>query len=58
MRTRLYSNEERYALTTQTNRAAISIPSNIAEGLEETIKKIPFNFYIFQEDPLMKLKLF
>ena len=42
--TRLYPKEERYSLTNQTNRAAVSIPSNIAEGLGRNYKKDTIQF--------------
>ena len=42
--TRLYSKEERYGLVSQTNRAAISIPANIAEGLGRNHKKDTIQF--------------
>ena len=42
--TKLYPKEERYGLTNQTNRAAVSIPSNIAEGLGRNHKKDTIQF--------------
>jgi four helix bundle protein len=42
--TRLYPKEERYGLINQTNRAAISIPANIAEGLGRNSKKDTIQF--------------
>jgi four helix bundle protein len=42
--TKSYPLEERYGLVSQTNRAAISIPSNIAEGFGRNHKKDTIQF--------------
>jgi four helix bundle protein len=42
--TQQYPKEERYGLTNQTNRAAVSIPSNVAEGLGRNYKKDTIQF--------------
>lgn len=42
--TKLYPIEEKYGLISQTNRAAVSIPSNIAEGLGRNHKKDTIQF--------------
>ena len=42
--TKLYPIEEKYGLKSQTNRAAVSIPSNIAEGLGRNYKKDTIQF--------------
>jgi four helix bundle protein len=42
--TRSYPSEERFGLTSQTNRAAVSIPSNIAEGLGRNYVKETIQF--------------
>lgn len=42
--TRLFPKEERYGLTNQTNRAAVSIRANIAEGLGRNYKKDTIQF--------------
>jgi four helix bundle protein len=42
--TKKYPKEELYALTSQTKRAAISIPSNIAEGMGRQYKKDTIQF--------------
>jgi four helix bundle protein len=42
--TKSYPFDERYGLVSQTNRAAISIPSNIAEGLGRNYRKDTLQF--------------
>ncbi len=42
--TKSYPFEERFGLISQTNRAAVSIPSNIAEGLGRNHKKDTIQF--------------
>jgi four helix bundle protein len=41
---KLYPKEELFALTSQTKRAAVSIPANIAEGLGRQYKKDTLQF--------------
>jgi four helix bundle protein len=42
--TRSYPSEERFGLISQTNRAAVSLPGNIAEGLGRNYKKDSIQF--------------
>jgi four helix bundle protein len=42
--TKLYPSDEKYGLTSQTNRAAVSIASNIAEGMGRNYKKDTIQF--------------
>ena len=43
-----------YGLRDQLRRAAVSIPSNIAEGDELGTNKQAINFFIFQKDQMQK----
>ena len=43
--TKSYPTDERYGLISQTNRAAVSIPSNIAEGLGRNYKKDTLQYF-------------
>jgi four helix bundle protein len=42
--TRSYPNDEKYALISQTNRAAVSIACNIAEGMGRNYRKDTIQF--------------
>ena len=44
--TEFFPNKETYGLTNQIRRAAVSVPSNIAEGAARSSKKNLFNFCI------------
>ena len=42
--TKFYPNDERYGLVSQTNRAAVSIPTNIAEGMGRNYSRDTIQF--------------
>src|SRR5687767_13689338 len=53
---KFYPKEEQYALTTQTKRAAISIPANIAEGIGRNYKKDTIQFLYISRGSLYELE--
>lgn len=53
--TKNFPNEEKYALVQQMNRAAISVPSNIAEGTSRTSNKDKAHFINISYGSLMEL---
>ncbi len=52
-----YPKEELYALTSQTKRAAISIPANIAEGIGRNYKKDTIQFLHTSSGSLYELEI-
>ena len=53
--TKTFPSDERFCLTNQMNRAAISIPSNIAEGTARNSKKDKVHFLNMAYGSLMEL---
>jgi len=59
--TKRYPKDEQYGLTSQTKRAAVSIPANIAEGVGRQYKKDTLQFLhiargsIFELETLLKV---
>jgi four helix bundle protein len=54
--TKKYPKEEMYALTSQSKRAAVSVPSNIAEGLGRQYKKDTLQFLHVSRGSLYELE--
>ena len=54
--TKLYPKEELFALTSQTKRAVVSIPSNIAEGIGRNYKKNTVQFLHISRGSLYELE--
>ncbi len=53
---KFYHKEKMYALTSQTKRAAVSIPSNIAEGVGRNYKKDTVQFLHIARGSLYELE--
>jgi len=56
--TRSFPTEERFGLISQTRRAAVSIPANIAEGFKKRGQKDKMNFYNIAQGSLEELRYY
>jgi len=56
--TKKFPKEEMYALTSQAKRAAVSVPSNIAEGLGRQYKKDTLQFLHISRGSLYELETY
>src|SRR5829696_1385103 len=54
--TKVFPKEELYSLTSQTKRAAVSVPANIAEGLGRQYKKDTLQFLHISRGSLYELQ--
>lgn len=55
---RAFPNDERFGLTTQMRRAAVSAPANIAEGFKRRTKKDKVHFYNMAQGSLEELRYY
>jgi four helix bundle protein len=55
---RTFPSEERYGLTSQLQRAAVSVPANIAEGFKRLGKGDKIRFYNIAETSLEEVKYY
>lgn len=56
MKTKMFPKEEIYCLVNQMRRAAVSIPSNLAEGFRRKSSKDSVHFYVIAQGSLEELK--
>lgn len=57
-RTRVFPNEEKYGLTSQMRRSAVSVPANIAEGFKKRGSKDKARFYNIVQGSLEELRYY
>ena len=57
-RTRVFPNEEKYGLTSQMRRSAVSVPANIAEGFKKRGSKDKARFYNIAQGSLEELRYY
>ena len=55
--TATFPKEEKYGICTQVTKAAVSVPSNIAEGSSEAVRKIKNDFWKLRQALRLNWKL-